>query len=146
MAKKENNKFTDKEKKEAFETIIDLIGEGLTLSGACNIKGMPSRITFYNWLNEEKEEGKEVLLNMYTRAREIRAERIFEEILEISDEGTTDKTNPLAVQRAKLKVDSRKWVLSKMNPKKFGDKIEHSGDPDAPIGIDIRNIKGMIVK
>ena len=72
----------------------------------------------------------------YTRAREDRADGIFEEILEIADNSTNDymnKKNPDGtkgeevlnsehVQRSKLRIDSRKWMLGKMQPKKYGEK------------------------
>jgi len=58
-----------------------------------------------------------------------------EELLSIADDrsfmGRTDANAVVAQQR--LAVDTRKWLLSKMLPRKFGDKIEISGDPDAPV-------------
>lgn len=60
-----------------------------------------------------------------------------EEVIEISDapilfEGVPDNA---LVQQARLRSDNRKWMLSKMLPKQFGDKVEASivGDPDQPI-------------
>ena len=73
----------------------------------------------------------------YARACEARAEAIFDEILEIADESSNDieqidlgdgmvseKVNHEAIQRSKLRVDARKWALSKMNPKRFGEKLD----------------------
>ena len=39
------------------------------------------------------------------------------------------------VQKQRLQVDSRKWMLSKLLPKQYGDKVtqELVGNPDAPI-------------
>ena len=37
------------------------------------------------------------------------------------------------VQRARLRIDSRKWLMSKMAPKKYGDRIEVGGNSDTPL-------------
>jgi hypothetical protein len=39
------------------------------------------------------------------------------------------------VQRARLQVDTRKWLLSKLAPKKYGERLELTGDPDRPLAI-----------
>ena len=49
-----------------------------------------------------------------------------------------------AVQKHKLQVDTRKWLLSKLAPKKFGDKLELTGDPDRPLAI--QKIERVVVK
>jgi hypothetical protein len=60
-----------------------------------------------------------------------------DEIIEISDSPCMFDGRPDAalVQRARLMVDSRKWLLSKVLPKRFGDKVttEVTGDPNAPL-------------
>jgi hypothetical protein len=55
---------------------------------------------------------------MYTRAREQQQQRWAEEILEISDDVALDPND------RRIRVDSRKWLLSKLLPKQYGDKIE----------------------
>lgn len=59
--------------------------------------------------------------------------------MEISDEevGTNYKggSDTGAVQRNRLRVDSRKWLLSKLAPKKYGDRLTVSGDDDNPVVI-----------
>ena len=78
----------------------------------------------------------------YARAREAQAEHYIDEIIEISDDSMLDtemgedgieRTNHEVVARARLRVDTRKWAMSKLAPKKYGDRITHGGDPDAPI-------------
>jgi hypothetical protein len=90
--------------------------------------------------------------NDVLRARELQAEYMAEDILTIADEecttvradkhGTQDdgdgKTEVVfdstAVQRNRLRVDARKWLLSKLAPKKYGDKVtqEHTGPNGGP--------------
>ena len=65
--------------------------------------------------------------NEYAHARELRAEHIVEELIGIADEepGYTNQggTDTGAVQHAKLRIDTRKWLASKMLPRKYGDRI-----------------------
>ena len=88
----------------------------------------PNSETFYKWLDSNEDKAKR-----YARAAEKRADAIFEEILEISnhtEEDHTPFTGSNVIQRDRLKIDARKWMLAKMNPKKYGDtvKTEHSGE------------------
>jgi hypothetical protein len=82
---------------------------------------------------------------------ELRQEKIFEEILEIADtpkEGIkkkeTDKgveiTTGDMIQHRRLQVDARKWMLGKMNPKKYGDKLETDNNHSGKIEI-VRSVK-----
>ena len=72
----------------------------------------------------------------YARAREAQADKLAEEALQIADDGRNDtyvdgdgnvKTDTEVIQRSKLRVDTRKWLASKMAPKKYGDKVAIGG-------------------
>jgi hypothetical protein len=89
---------------------------------------MPAESTVRLW--SLKDEGE--FPAKYARAREVGYLRLADELLEISDDGTNDYTtnkdgeevvNYDHIARSKLRVDTRKWLLSKMLPKVFGDKI-----------------------
>ena len=129
------------------EELLALIADGLSLREACKRDGMPDRGTVFRLCETD-----EAFRNQYARACEARSDAIFDEMLDIADDGTNDwqtkqsadgesyeSLNAEHVQRSRLRIDARKWVLSKMNPKKYGDKIglEHSGgltvtlEPDA---------------
>lgn len=95
-------------------------------------KPVVSQDTFYEWLKNDTK-----ISEQYARACEARADTIFEEILEIADKEDDDiiglddgepRVNHDVIQRDRLRVDTRKWILSKMNPKKYGDKIDHTTD------------------
>jgi len=76
---------------------------------------MPVAGTIFNWLlDEEKKE----FLDQYKKAMDSRSDLMFDELIEIADEKGKD------VMRARLRVDTRKWVLSRMKPKKYGDKLD----------------------
>ena len=119
----------------AFQNVLDLIEDGMSLSDACAQDGMPGRRTVTTKIEADEEYRRK-----YARATSIRADRIFEEMLDIADDGTNDwaersradgstytELDHEHVQRSKLRIDARKWVLAKMNPKKYGDKVEVSG-------------------
>ena len=103
----------------------------------CRMDGMPSRTSVVTVLARDEE-----FQVQYARACEVRAETIFDEMLEIADDGTNDwqarqnadgvdglAFNAEHVQRSKLRIEARKWALSKMMPKKYGDKLDvnHGG-------------------
>lgn len=121
-----------------FKQILLSIEEGNSLRATLKREDMPTSTTFYEWIDSDKEKALQ-----YARACEKRADSIFEEILDIADDASNDftladigdgvqieKFNAEHVQRSKLRVDARKWMLGKMNPKKYGDKLqnEHSGE------------------
>lgn len=110
---------------------------------------MPEARTIHYWLLDKD---KEAFFQQYARARGIQAEVMFDEILEIADDGSNDlmtitKGNSSyemedkeVTNRSKLRVDSRKWYLSKVLPKKFGDKMDiTSGNKPIPLLNDLRN-------
>ena len=94
---------------------------------------MPSSSTVYRWLLDESFKA---FWEQYEKARNIQAEQLFEEILDIADDGTNDfyernvgsstivAPDSEHIQRSRLRVDTRKWFLSKVLPKKFGDKMD----------------------
>lgn len=82
---------------------------------------MPDKSTVFRWLSKH-----ETFRDQYTRASEDRAAALAEDILEIADEGNEED-----VQRAKLRIDTRKWLMSKMAPKRYSDKVDHTlSNPD----------------
>ena len=116
---------------EVADDICSLLASGESLNSICKRKGFPSRNTVYRWLREYKD-----FRDNYARATDDRAESIFEEMLEIAD-GAEAETASIA--KARLQIDARKWILSRMNPKKFSDKqsIEHTGPNGGDINVTI---------
>jgi hypothetical protein len=114
--------------------VFNEMRQGLSAYKACVKVGVPQG-TFNGWLNEDEE-----LAEDYARAREELHEFIAAEIMAIADAPVPSNekggVDPGAIQKQKLQVDTRKWLLSKLAPKKFGDKIELSGDANNPIKIE----------
>lgn len=105
--------------------ICERIAKGESMVSICASEGMPSQALVYRWLTVDSE-----FVERYTRAREQQAEHYLDEIIAISDDVSLDeiidgegntRTNNEAIQRSKLKVDTRKWAMSKLAPKKYGD-------------------------
>ena len=120
--------------------VLDGMRNGLSAFKACQVAGVPQS-TFSRWCDDDA-----TLAESYARAREDLIERMATEIMDISDQdvGITDgKKDWAAVQKHKLQVDSRKWLLSKLAPKKYGDKLELSGDNENPL---VHKIERLIVK
>lgn len=88
------------------------IAKGRSVASVCQDDDMPHRATIYEWLSQNSD-----FSDKYARASEQRADHYFDEMLDIADNAL-----PEDVQKAKLQIDTRKWVLSRMNPKKYGDK------------------------
>jgi hypothetical protein len=119
-----------------FDEICALIAAGgkkSSLRAVCELPGMPTRQTFNEWRKRSKE-----LQEQYDNACLDRADVMFDEIVEIADEcrtGTKTVTKETAsgkftetteidmVERAKVQIDARKWVLARMNRKKYGDRV-----------------------
>ena len=129
--------YTEENKEKIFSLICDELEKGYSLRSILRREDMPSSRTFFKWIDEDKEKVKQ-----YERSLELRSEMLFDEIIEIADKQSEDVgedengnkvINHNIVQRNRLQIDARKWALSKMFPKKFGDKTIHSGDADNPI-------------
>jgi len=95
----------------------DLISQGKSVVDICAMEGQPSRDSVYAWMRERED-----FSDMYARAREERADRLFEELFEIADKPCT---NQVEVQQQRNRLDTRKWALSKLAPRKYGDRVEH---------------------
>jgi hypothetical protein len=103
------------------EIITDISENSMSLTDALKVNPKIKRSkkqkihkdTFYQWLKNDFD-----LADRYARACEERADLMAEEILSIADSKRVD------VNRDKLRVDSRKWLLAKLHPKKYGDKID----------------------
>lgn len=114
------------------DQICDRLAEGESLRAICRSEGMPTEAAIRKLAHSDPQFGTQ-----YAAARAVGYERLADEILEISDDSSRDviqtengpKADAEVVARSRLRVDSRKWMLSKMLPKVYGDKIDlnHSG-------------------
>ena len=97
-----------------FDTICNRMASGESLREICDEKDMPSQTSVFRWLAAD-----EGLSERYARAREAQQETHLEQMFAIADGAT-----PATVNVDRLRVDVRKWVMSKLAPKKYGDKLD----------------------
>lgn len=85
----------------------------------------------FSWLAEDGE-----FAEKYARAREIGTDAAFERITDMAAELPASNIkgyDAAYVQWQKNRIDTEKWVLSKRSPKKYGDKMQHTGEDGGPI-------------
>src|SRR5574341_755291 len=143
MARRSPIRFSE----ELFQTILDRLAAGESLRSICQRDGMPCRVTVHGWLEEDEDRYRR-----YARARDLGVDMLAEEILEIADDArndwmeTHDPNNPgwqangEHMLRARLRVDTRKWYVSKLAPRKYGERLEHvgaGGEPLLPAQVDL---------
>lgn len=119
------------------DKICNRIAEGESLRAICEDEDLPEARTVHRWLYRFEE-----FCQQYARAREAQADFFAEEIIEIADDGSNDwmerydkegdcigwQENGEALRRSSLRVDTRKWLMARMSPKKWGDKKELTGN------------------
>jgi hypothetical protein len=122
---------------EVTEKICQQMAEGKGLRAICSQPDMPARTTVLRWLEEQPG-----FRTRYQYAREALLDWYGEEILKIAFDDSGDlivdgdrvMSGHHVVQRARLKVDTLKWIMSKLGPKKWGDRPESDAD-SGPITI-----------
>ena len=123
---------------EIAEVILERLADGESLRGICRDEGMPSEGAVRWWAIVDHDG----FAARYAHAREIGAAKLAEDLLEIADDGRNDtyitedgeeRTNHEVVMRSKLRLDTRKWLLSKFLPKTFGDRVEINGEVRAVV-------------
>ena len=111
---------------------------GESLSSICKRDMYPSKVTVLSWLHTKTD-----FLNQYTKAREVQQEIRYDELFEIADDSSNDyvqtengpRLNSEHVNRSRLRIDTRKWVMERMAAKKYGPKqgLEVTGSGGGPI-------------
>lgn len=130
---------------ELAAVICARIANGESLREICAGEELPNKSTIFRWIAAHDE-----FRDQYARAREAQIEHWAEEIVEIADDATNDwieRQNPDGssydlvhtehINRSRLRVDTRKWLMSKLAAKKYGDKVtqEHTGEGGGPMMI-----------
>lgn len=138
------SKYTD----DIADLICGELAEGRSLRSICLDDSIPNKATVLRWLADPKHT---IFRDQYARAREAQADALFEEVIDIADDGTNDwmerqgskdesaawVLNGEHVQRSRLRIDARKWMAGKLAPKKYGEKseLQLTGDPNNPLHV-----------
>lgn len=119
--------------------ICNRISLGETVTRICQDEGMPTECSIYDWVRKDKEGFKTI----YTEARQLFWERLADEIIDISDDSSNDERTIMRrgqeitlpdhdhINRSRLRVDTRKFILAKRLPKQFGDNIDQDDKQQA---------------
>lgn len=125
---------------EVAALICGRLADGESLRSICASDEMPARSTVYAWVFDNTND----FSDRYARARQVQAETLADDVLEIADDNSRDVRVGLDgretpdfdhIARSRLRVDTRKWLLSKMLPKQYGEKtqMELTGKDGGPI-------------
>lgn len=118
------------------EAILEDVRTGDPIRRALRRHGVNPN-TWYRACDADEE-----LSKRYAQAKEAGLDTWADEILEIADDGTNDsyvdengreRTDHDVVHRSKLRIDTRKWLLAKLMPRKYGERTVLAGDPEAPL-------------
>ena len=127
--------YSEKEVEELFNEACERMEKGESVRAILKDEHMPSSRTFFKWIDKD-----DLKVKQYARACDLRADHMFDEMFDIADNSSNDYMDKLQgdevikvpntenIQRSRLRIDTRKWALSKMNPKKYSEKMELKGD------------------
>jgi len=127
------------------KAICTMLAQGMPLTQICRRPNMPSDRTVRTWAQDPEHP----FSPQYTRARDVGYHRMADEILDAADDNRNDWVDrelpggrtirvidPEAVGRSRLRVEARKWLLSKALPKLYGDKLDVKHDAsDSFVGL-----------
>ena len=124
---------------ELSDRICEMLARGKSMRTVAKEDWSPSIATMFMWLRTNDKFSEQ-----YEKAKEESADALVEEMLDIADDGSNDymesigkdgktytKINAEHVQRSRLRVDARKWISSKLKPKRYGDKLDVTSDGKA---------------
>ena len=122
--------------------ILEAVSAGKSVNSTCKELKI-NRSMIFKWIQEDKE-----FSDQYAKARELCYDVWAEQILDIADtpcpgekvkilaSGEKETTIEDMTNHRRLQIDARKWIVAKLAPKKYGDKLELSGDQDNPLKIE----------
>lgn len=130
---------------------------GNSMRTVCKAEDMPAMSTVFLWLRTHQSFSEQ-----YAQAKAEAADALVEEMLDIADDATNDwmethgpdgeetgyKLNGEHVQRSKLRVDTRKWIASKLKPKKYGERLDlnHDVQEESPLSLLLKQVSGNTLK
>jgi len=108
------------------------LASGESLRSICRDEGMPDESTVREW-------GRSIadFYPQYARAREDQMSSWGEEVLLIADDPSGD------FNRDRLRVDTRKWLMSKIAPKVWGDRTVITGADDGPVRVESQDASAL---
>ena len=109
---------------ELVEEILRRVSEGETMTSVCRDKGLGVR-TWHDWMDKDEE-----LSARFARARSDGFDAIADKCVMIADDQNAED-----IQRSKLQVETRLKLLAKWDPKRYGERMQHTGEGGGPIQV-----------
>lgn len=140
------HKYTPEEREILVQKVFKSMALGVPCGRSCKAIDLDKQ-TFLDWALNDSSVG-----SRYADARHAMLDHWAEEVLDVSEEDVsyTDATgvtrrDGAGVQQQRLRIDSRKWLLSKLRPQTYGDRVtqEHVGAEGGPITLATVNLKGL---
>lgn len=121
---------------EIADEICERIVQGESVRHICDDEKMPAASTVFKWLRDLPKFSEQ-----YARAKEAQTDTMAEEILDIAEDSRNDwiekenkrtgetfvALNHEAIERSRLRIEARKWLMGKLRPKKYGERLELAG-------------------
>jgi hypothetical protein len=107
------------------DTICRRLSEGESLRSICRDPGMPSEGTVRGWARENRDG----FGSHYRLARELQLDHWADVIIDISDEADRDPRD------RQIRIDARKWIMSKLAPRRYGDRLLLAGEAENPLRV-----------
>lgn len=129
---------------ELADRICAQLAEGISLRTVCKAEGMPDKATVFRWLRTN-----ETFRDQYTRAKDESADAFVEDMNDIADDCANDwmarndpenqgwLANGEHIQRSRLRIETRKWLASKLKPKKYGERMALTDPDGGPLQVKI---------
>jgi hypothetical protein len=111
--------------RELADEICRRISEGESLRSICRDPGMPSEGAVRGWSREDRD-GFAIRFRI---ARDLQLDCWSDLIVDLADRQDLDPRD-----RA-IRIDTRKWLMSKLAPKRYGERLLHASDPENPIQV-----------
>ncbi len=111
-------------------SICQRIADGETIRAICGSAAMPGTTTVFRWLASGERKG---FREQYEAAVQIRLETLGDALIELADapieRNAAGAIDGAAVQMRRLQIETRRWILSKLLPRKYGDRmgLDHQG-------------------
>ena len=118
---------------ELADRICEMLADGLKLAEICRHEDMPAASTIFRWLAMHPEFERH-----YGMARRAYAHRLEDEIIEIADnvaadhpptaEGSARPASYVGIQRDKMRIEVRRWLIRRLAPRRYGKRDPYAGD------------------
>lgn len=126
--------------------VLKAMSEGRSLRAVCKEIGYDASVV-RQWVLDDVSG----FASHYARARVLQVEALADELREVADDGTNDwmtikrgdteveVENKEVVNRSRLRIDTLKWIMSKIAPKNYGDKVQQeiTGADGGPVAITV---------